>query len=142
MTGNSCFLAAICTAAPAGVGGESTKARFHASLGQRKIPLGGTWRGKMAKTYSELFVLKVYQHMYRSQFSVAAGNRHRPAAISAGKRNATPVQAKIDMASLNRTLTVASWAGNCTSPLFELPPPVPTTSSCMFLLAELLHSLN
>ena len=31
---------------------ESTKARFHASLEQRKIPLGGTLRGKMAKTYT------------------------------------------------------------------------------------------
>ena len=49
-------------ASAAGDGGrqrkESKKARFHASLGQRKIPLGGTWRGKMSKTYSEWFLLK------------------------------------------------------------------------------------
>ena len=40
---------------------ESTKARFHASLGQRKIPLGGTWRGKMPKTYTKCFSLPIHQ---------------------------------------------------------------------------------
>ena len=34
---------------------------------------------------------RFFPNAYRSRISFAAGNRRRPAAISAGKRNATPV---------------------------------------------------
>ena len=46
--------------------------------------------------YSQLSPLILLEYaFYRSQFSFAAGNRPRPAAISAGNRKLRPVQAFI-----------------------------------------------
>ena len=49
---------------------------------------------------------RVYQMTkYRSRISFAAGNRRRPAAISAGKQNATPVYFALHAS--NKTITRA-----------------------------------